>query len=188
MHTHKVAAIPAEDFSANSNCGATPIGEARFGIDRSGAIHVHSPALFFSYHGRPPVDLSDGFLTQDEGRLDAEGHLYVIGRMDRLIISGGEKIDPLEVEVAIRKHFGLGEILVHGFPDEEWGQRLVVFYVTTAGQSLPENWQQILKSHLANFKIPKQMLAVEQLPLDDRGKIDNKQIQKLIETDTVTYE
>lgn len=177
-----VAAIPAVDFLANMNDGATPIGDARFAVDHSGAIRIHSPALFSGYHGRPPIDLSDGYLTQDEGRLDPEGRLHVIGRMDRVIISGGEKIDPKEVEAAIRKHLDLNELLVHGFPDEEWGQRLVVFYVISPDHLLPENWQQILKPYLANFKIPKQMIGVESLPLDSRGKIDRELVRHLLDS------
>ncbi|MGJ8653713.1 MAG: AMP-binding protein [Opitutaceae bacterium] len=179
-----IAAIPAEEFIANPNCGAQAIGEARFEVDSSGAIRIHSPALFSGYHGRPPVDLSDGYLTHDEGYIDDSGRLHIVGRMDRLINSGGEKIDPAEIEAALRECLGLSEMLVYGFPDEEWGQRLVVFYVPSLSQSLPEDWQRILKSHLAKFKIPKQMLAVEQLPLDGRGKIDTQQIHKLIETNT----
>jgi acyl-coenzyme A synthetase/AMP-(fatty) acid ligase len=112
------------------------------------------------------MDLSSGYVTDDAGRLDTGGRLHVVGRMDRLINSGGEKIDPLEVEQAFLRLEGVDEVLAVGLPDEEWGQRLVVFYT---GCRLCD-WKTALKGDLAGFKIPKEVSWVKRLPLDERGK------------------
>ena len=175
-----VAAIPAADLWTNPSAGAQPIGDARLLIEDTGAIRIQSSALFLGYQGQQPVDLLEGYLTQDQGYLDADLGLHVVGRMDRIIISGGEKIDLNEVESALRQHFKLDEILACGMPDEEWGQRLVVFYVLSEDQAGLGNWRAQLKLHLAHFKIPKQMIVVEALPLDERGKLDRDRVRSIL--------
>lgn len=164
-----VAAIPAAAFLHEPGAGAQPIGDARIEIDPAGRIRIQSPALFKGYHGRAPIDLSQGYVTDDEGRLDESGRLHVIGRMDRLIISGGEKIDPREVEVAVAKLDGVEEVLAVGLPDAEWGQKLVVYY--TGAEVV--DWKSQLQAQLVNYKIPKAMRWVDRLPLDEKGKFVN---------------
>ena len=90
--------------------------------------------MFKGYRGRRAGSVADGcYLTDDEGCFDAEGRLRVIGRRDRLIITGGEKVDPLEVEQALRRTGAVQEVLVLGWPDPEWGHRVVAFYTGSAG-------------------------------------------------------
>jgi O-succinylbenzoic acid--CoA ligase len=161
-----VAAIPAADFLADSRAGALPLAEANIEIDSSGRIRIQSPALFIGYHGREPLDLARGYLTGDEGYIDEKGRLHVMGRIDRLVISGGEKIDPREVEDAVSAMAGVGEVLALGLPDAEWGQKLVVYYT---GQELVD-WKERLREQLLNYKLPKEMLRVDRLPLDEKGK------------------
>lgn len=161
-----VAAIPVEDFLADSRAGALPIGDTNIEIDTSGRIRVQSPALFIGYHGGGRVDLARGYLTEDEGYIDEKGRLHVMGRIDRLVISGGEKIDPREVEDAVSAIAGVEEVMALGLPDPEWGQKLVVYYT---GQELVD-WEERLKEQLAIYKLPKEMLRVDRLPLDEKGK------------------
>lgn len=161
-----VAAIPNQDFLTDPRAGAVALGGARFRIEAGGRIRIQSPALFRGYQGQKPVDLCSGYLTDDEGYLDASGRLHVIGRMDRLINSGGEKIDPREVETAFCQLLGPEEALAIGVPDTEWGQRLVVFYT---GRPV-ENWREALKAKLAPYKIPKEVHFRGSLPLDAKGK------------------
>ncbi|MGZ0656913.1 REP-associated tyrosine transposase [Coraliomargarita sp. W4R72] len=163
-----VAAISAEAFLNQSGAGAQAIGDARIDIDPAGHIRIQSPALFRGYYGRAPIDLSQGYVTGDEGRLDQSGRLHVIGRMDRLIISGGEKIDPREVEAAVAKLEGVDEVLAVGLPDAEWGQRVVVYYT---GVEVCD-WKSQLQMQLVNYKIPKEMRWVDRLPLDEKGKFN----------------
>lgn len=175
-----VAAIPASDFLANSNRGARPMGHARIEIEIDKRIRIHSPSLFLGYQGRAPIDLADGYLTDDEGYIDNEGRLHIIGRMDRLIISGGEKIDPRDVEHALLKVLSVQEALVLGVRNEEWGQQVVAFCVLNQGQQLSGDWRVQLKQYLANYKMPKQLIVVETLPIDCRGKIDRAAIKHFL--------
>ncbi|HAV14276.1 MAG TPA: hypothetical protein DCX06_12400 [Opitutae bacterium] len=175
-----VAAISAEDFRVNPKIGAKPVGLSSFSIESDGAIRIQSPALFEGYHGRPSPDLTHGYLTSDQGYLDAEGRLHVTGRMDRLIITGGEKVDPLEVEAVLREFLGLDELLVYGVSDPDWGQRVVVFYTSEEAKELQSDWYERVRPHLANYKIPKQWLRVDSLPLDPRGKVDHGLIHQLL--------
>ena len=161
-----VAAIPVADFLADSRAGALPLAETHIEIDSSGRIRIQSPALFKGYHGREPLDLSQGYLTGDEGYIDQKSRLHVTGRIDRLVISGGEKIDPREVEEAVSAMAGVTEVLAVGLPDAEWGQKLVVYYT---GQELVD-WKERLKEQLMTYKLPKEILRVDRLPLDEKGK------------------
>lgn len=161
-----IAAVPAESFLADPTAGAQAMGEAHIEIDSDGRIRIDSPSLFKGYHGRPPIDLSQGYLTDDEGRIDGKGHLHVVGRIDRLINSGGEKIDPREVESAVAKLSGVNEVLAVGLPDAEWGQRLVVYYTGTE----VSDWKEQLQAQLVNYKVPKEMHFSDRLPLDEKGK------------------
>ena len=161
-----VAAIPVADFLTDSRIGALPIGDAKIEIDSSGRICIQSPALFKGYYGREALDLTRGYLSGDEGYIDENERLHVTGRIDRLVISGGEKIDPYEVEDVVGAISGIEEVLVVGLPDVEWGQKLVVYYT---GQELVD-WKKHLKEQLVSYKLPKEMLRVDRLPLDEKGK------------------
>ena len=161
-----VAAIPVADFLTDSRIGALPIGDAKIEIDSSGRIGIQSPALFKGYYGGESLDLTRGYLTEDEGYIDKKGRLHVTGRIDRLVISGGEKIDPHEVEDAVSAIAGVEEVMALGIPDPEWGQKLVIYYT---GQELVD-WKERLKDQLATYKLPKEMLRVDRLPLDEKGK------------------
>ena len=161
-----VAAIPVADFLTDSRAGALPIGDAKIEIDSSGRIRIQSPALFKGYYGREALDLTRGYLSGDEGYIDENERLHVTGRIDRLVISGGEKIDPYEVEDAVGAIAGIEEVLAVGLPDAEWGQKLVVYYT---GLELVD-WEERLKEQLVGYKLPKEMLRVDRLPLDEKGK------------------
>ena len=160
------AAIPVEDFLADPRAGALPIGDTNIEIDSSGRIRIQSPALFKGYHGGESLDLTRGYLTEDEGYIDENERLHVTGRINRLVISGGEKIDPHEVEDAVSAIAGVEEVMALGMPDPEWGQKLVIYYT---GQELVD-WKERLKEQLATYKLPKEMLRVDRLPLDEKGK------------------
>lgn len=158
-----VAAVPTEAFLADPQAGAVPLGAARFAIEADGQIRVWTPALFLGYQGGPRIDHARGHLTGDQGRLDPAGRLHVHGRLDRLINTGGEKVDPREVEAALLRIKGIREAQVIGQPDPEWGQRVVAHYT---GQPQPAlgDWAAQLKASLAPHKIPKKLIQVEVLP------------------------
>jgi len=134
-----------------------------------GRIRLRSDSLFQGYWGRPAIDLSQGYLTDDEGMLDSEGRLTILGRMDRLIITGGEKVDPREVEAALLECAGVREALVLGKPDDEWGQRVCAYVVGEIADAAFLKLQ--LQGRLVSYKIPKEWNFVDRLPFDEKGKI-----------------
>ena len=132
---------------------------------------------FAGYWNRPDADaraLRGGwYFTGDMGYVDAEGELYVTGRVDDMIISGGENIHPVEVEEVLARHPAVRDVAVVGEPDERWGQRVVAF-VVPAGPGLTA---EALDAHcrgrgeLAAFKRPRRVVFVHEIPKTASGKI-----------------
>ena len=110
----------------------------------------------------------DAFTVGDLGRLDPDGFLYLDGRRDDLIISGGVNVYPAEVEQALHDVAGIDEIAVFGVADEQWGQRVCAAVV---GAAVPEAVIAAAKERLAGYKRPKQVYVVEDLPKTGTGKV-----------------
>lgn len=126
--------------------------------------------------------LENGWLpTRDMGRVDADGYLTVVGRLDDVIITGGEKVVPAEVEMALTSDPLVGEVAVIGVPDSEWGQRVVA--ILTPRESGPEPdpiaLRDMLKQKLVPHKVPKQIIVVAQLPRTAMGKLDRAALRDL---------
>lgn len=185
-----VTVLPPDEFIAGNTNAGRPLrhaeveilceGDLACPVGKSGQIRIKGRSLFKGYHGQSRLVLKDGFLTDDEGYFDSMGRLHIVGRRDRLIISGGEKIDPQEVERAILNTGSVEQVLVIGWPDAEWGQKLVAFYIMNAVESNEKKWQEELRADLVNYKIPKVMIQVPILPLNERGKVDRKLMEMLI--------
>ena len=122
---------------------------------------------------------ADGWLqTGDLGYLDDEGLLYVDGRKNELIVTGGENVAPLEVEQALLSHPAVADAGVAGLPDETWGEAIVAFVVTTspvAGREL-QAW---CRERLDAFKVPKQVMTVRELPRNANGKLIRHRLHHL---------
>lgn len=152
-------------------------------------ILLSGGSLFHGYYPQPARQVSP-FATGDSGVLDASGRrLCVTGRLDRIVVSGGKKIDPQLVEQAItgqarRLGIGLDAVLVTGVEDAQWGQRLIALIVPSAeqpavGAGLPESLRDALARQLPAYQRPKQWLLLPALPLDARGKPDRGRIAAL---------
>jgi len=138
---------------------------------RDGAIEVAGPTLLCGYLDAPPPLVDGWYPTGDLGHLDADGHLHVTGRADARIITGGENVDPTEVERALLAHPAIREAVVLGVPDPRWGQRVVAVIVADP----PPDADAIalhLEPRLARFKHPKQVVARAALPRLASGKVD----------------
>lgn len=144
-----------------------------------GHIKVQTDSLCHGYHKSSAAFSGKSYLSADEGYLDEAGRLHIIGRSDRIIISGGEKIDTLEVEDAIIKTGFAKQALAISWPDPEWGDRLIAFYVPVNKTDKIDTLKHQLKSSLANYKIPKRILKVDQLPVTLHGKLDRALIDSL---------
>jgi O-succinylbenzoic acid--CoA ligase len=122
------------------------------------------------------VDSDGWFVTSDRGALGRQGELYVLGRTDSVIITGGENVDPEEVERALRKLPEVADACVFGLPCVEFGQR-VVAVVVPAANTTPFKLEYLrlqLRSQLAPFKLPRSLVIAEALPFTASGKLDRR--------------
>ncbi len=156
-------------------CAGRPAVNTRMKIEAGGEICVHlsSDESFAGYWQRPDADattIRNGWYhTGDTGHLDEEGDLWVDGRVDDMIISGGENIHPLEVEDVLASHPGVREVAVIGTPDDRLGSRVVAIVV---GEATAEELDaHCLASPLARFKRPREYRLVASLPKSASGKI-----------------
>lgn len=149
------------------------------GIDafyEEGEIRVRGPMVFGGYLGEGPP-AGGWHRTGDLGRLDADGYLYVTGRLSDLIITGGENVRPAEVEAALVSHPGVGEAVVVGVADEEWGETVAAAY---SGSASVDQLEEHARGRLAGFKVPRRWLALEELPRLPTGKYDREKISSLL--------
>lgn len=125
--------------------------------------------------------MSDGWLhTGDLVKRDKEGYYYIVGRKKDLIITGGENVYPLEVENWISTLSQVDEVAVVGIPDQKWGETVTAFIVLKENRHLTlEDVVQYCSSKLGNYKIPKEIIFLEELPKTHVGKIDKQELKKL---------
>jgi fatty-acyl-CoA synthase len=175
-------AVPDDLRAAPTTAGRPPRGtEVRLLDDHdrdvapgeTGRIFVRSPLSFDGYTDGATKIVVDGFMhTGDTGHRDAAGLLFVEGRDDDMIISGGENVFPAEVEDVIAQHPGVVEAAVIGVPDAEFGQRLKAFVVPRAGAQLgADDVRDHVRANLARFKVPREVEFVETLPRNATGKV-----------------
>jgi acyl-CoA synthetase (AMP-forming)/AMP-acid ligase II len=122
----------------------------------------------------------DGYmLTGDLGRLDAEGRLNVEGRVDDMIISGGENVYPAEVEAVLGQHRDVLEAAVIGVPDDQFGQRLLGYVVLKPGaKTNAQHLRTHVRDQLANYKVPRDIVVLDELPRNASGKVMKKQLPR----------
>ena len=146
----------------------------------NGRIFLGNEMLFEGYTGGGSKDVIDGLMaTGDVGYMDEEGRLFVSGRDDEMIVSGGENVFPREVEDTIANMKGVDEVAVIGVEDKDFGQALKAFVVTSNGASVSEDdVKKHVKSNLANFKTPKQVVFIDELPRNATGKVLKKELKE----------
>ena len=163
--------------------GAGPDDVVEPGREGQIVCHLGSDEAFEGYWNRPDADakaLRGGwYFTGDLGRLDEEGDLWIVGRVDDMIISGGENIHPLEVEDALALHPKVREVAIVGAPDERLGQRVVAVVVAEPGTTGEELDAFCLAStSLARFKRPREYRFVDELPKSPSGKILRRMLRE----------
>ncbi|MEE2853926.1 MAG: acyl-CoA ligase FadD12 [Actinomycetota bacterium] len=153
-----------------------PIGEV-------GSIYVRNNTQFDGYTSGSTKDFHAGFMSSgDVGYLDEAGRLFVVGRDDEMIVSGGENVYPIEVEKTLAAHPDVAEASVIGVDDEQYGQRLAAFVVLEPGATLqaaaaPEALKAHVRENLANYKIPRDITVLDELPRSSTGKILRADLQ-----------
>jgi acyl-CoA synthetase (AMP-forming)/AMP-acid ligase II len=138
-----------------------------------GQIYVRSGTLFEGYTSGKTKDFHDGYMASgDVGYLDDRGRLFVVGRDDEMIVSGGENVYPIEVEKTLAAHPEVAEASVLGVDDDQYGQRLSAFVVLAQGSSAtPDSLKQHVRENLANYKVPREITILDVLPRSSTGKI-----------------
>ncbi len=150
---------------------ALPVGE-------SGRIFVGNDLQFEGYTGGGHKEMVDGLMsTGDVGRFGDDGRLYVEGRDDEMIVSGGENVFPKEVEDCISTLDGIAEVAAIGVDDDDYGKRLRAFVVRANGASVSEDdvksW---VKSNLARYKVPRDVVFLDELPRNATGKVLKREL------------
>ena len=140
-------------------------------------IEISGPNVFAGYHGLPDATAeaftADGwFRSGDLGYLDPDGYLYIADRLKDMIISGGENIYPAEVENVISDIEGITGVAVIGVPDERWGE--VPWAIVTVRDGVTVTTEQVrefLDGKLARYKLPRNVVVVDELPRTASGKV-----------------
>jgi len=144
----------------------------------TGRIFVGNDMAFEGYTGGGGKDAIDGLLSSgDVGHFDSDGRLFIDGRDDEMIVSGGENVFPREVEDLLADHQSIAEAAVIGVEDEKFGQRLKAFVVTRDGKDVSEDEiRSHVKSNLANYKAPREVEFLDELPRTATGKVLKREL------------
>jgi len=150
---------------------------------QTGEILLKGPNVTPGYWRKPEEtarSFEQGWLrTGDLGRGDEDGYYYLTDRIKHIIISGGENISPKEVETVINQFEGVVESSVVGIPDEKWGEKVVAAVVTKPGSKVrPQEIQNFCKKHLHNWKCPKEIVFLKELPKNRMGKVLKKEVKE----------
>jgi O-succinylbenzoic acid--CoA ligase len=173
-----VATYGASETAGGCVYDGMPLDGVALAIGTDGRLRIGGPTVFDGYDGDPELTaatLVDGwFLTSDVGRLDEDGRLHVLGRIDDVVISGGVNVPLSAVAARLRAHHDVEAVEVLGLPDEEWGTRVVAFVVGTdadlrawVSEVHPRAWA------------PQQVVVLPELPLLANGKVDRQALEGL---------
>jgi fatty-acyl-CoA synthase len=153
-------------------------GKKELPAGESGRIFVGNTSQFEGYTGGGSKDEVDGLMASgDVGHFDENGRLFIDGRDDEMIVSGGENVFPAEVEDMLARHEKIQEAAAVGVEDEKFGQRLKAFVVLKSGAELSEDdIKKYVKENLANYKVPREVVFIDELPRNQTGKVLKKQL------------
>jgi acyl-CoA synthetase (AMP-forming)/AMP-acid ligase II len=180
-------ATPEDLRAAPGTAGRPPLGTLVKLLDsdgrevpqgQSGRIFVANEMMFEGYTGGGGKEMIQGLMsTGDVGHLDEGGRLFVDGRDDEMIVSGGENVFPREVEDLLADHGEIEEVAVVGVEDPEFGQRLKAFVVPRNGTVLTEEEiQTYVKQNLARYKVPREVVFMAELPRNATGKVLKREL------------
>jgi o-succinylbenzoate---CoA ligase len=169
----QVATMSPGEVRGKPGSVGPPILTTEVRVDDEGRIYVRGPSV------APAGVGEDGwFRTSDLGRLDEDGYLYVLGRADEVIISGGENISPEEVEGVLLEHPDVKDAGVAGSDDPEWQQAVIANVVLGDGGDVTEaDLRAFCRERLAGFKVPKAIKFVSALPRNAQGKLLRRELR-----------
>jgi len=182
------AAMPDDWRAAPGTVGRPPVGCTVALFDRdgrritkpymTGRVFVGNDLTFNGYTDGQHREIIDGMLScGDLGHFDSEGRLFLDGRADDMIVSGGENVHPVEIENLLLKHAGVADAAVVGVPDREFGQRLRACVVPKPGADLDgDELRAFVRSNLARYKVPRDVVFMDELPRSPTGKLRRRQL------------
>jgi len=149
---------------------------------QTGEILLKGPAITPGYWRKPEETEkafeNAWFKSGDLGKVDEDGYYYLTDRIKHIIISGGENISPKEVEAAINQVEGVAASSVVGIPDEKWGEKVVAAVVLKPGFKVePHTIQTFCKKHLHDWKVPKDVVLIKELPKNKMGKVLKEEVK-----------
>ena len=146
----------------------------------TGRIFVGNISQFEGYTGGGNKDMVEGLMSSgDVGHFDADGRLYIDGRDDEMIVSGGENVFPAEVEELLGSHDSIQEAAAIGVDDDKFGQRLKAFVVLRRDANLSEDEiKGYVKDNLANYKVPREIVFIDELPRNHTGKVLKRELKE----------
>jgi acyl-CoA synthetase (AMP-forming)/AMP-acid ligase II len=153
-----------------------PEGEL-LGPGQSGEIYVRGEQVSGEYLHKKAVQDDGWFATNDGGWIDDDGYLFVEGRLDDVIVRGGENISPGEIEDVLREHPQVTDVAVLGLPDNEWGERVAAVVVASDGPPSAGELSAWVKQRLRSTKTPEVWEFREALPYNETGKLLRRQLK-----------
>jgi acyl-CoA synthetase (AMP-forming)/AMP-acid ligase II/uncharacterized membrane protein len=183
-------ATPVDMRAAPGTAGKPPRGTVvrlydEHGVEvptgATGRIFVGNEMLFEGYTGGGSKDVIGALMaTGDVGRFDEGGRLFVEGRDDEMIVSGGENVFPKEVEDLLARHDAVAEAAALGVEDSDFGQRLRAFVVLERGkQASEDDLKTYIKRNLARYKVPREIVFLDELPRNATGKVLKRELKQL---------
>jgi fatty-acyl-CoA synthase len=180
-------ATPEDLRAAPGTAGRPPRGTVVKLIDEegnevapgeTGRIFVGNEMAFEGYTGGGGKENLGGLLSSgDVGHFDPGGRLFIDGRDDEMIVSGGENVFPREVEDLLHEHDAVDEVAVIGVDDEEFGQRLKAFVVVSQGAKVDaDELKDLVKANLARYKVPREIEFLDELPRNATGKVLKREL------------
>jgi len=172
-----VAALKPEEFLAGGRGSGTALPHALLRIDPEGTIILAGKSLFRGYY--PGWRDSGVFTTEDAGTLDLNGRLTVLGRRDGVIITGGEKVNPGEVEAMLRGTGEFVDVAVLGVPHPEWGTQVVAAHPADCSPDL-NKVRAAMAQQLARYKHPQRFVPLSPWLRNEQGKLNRAEIIRMI--------
>jgi acyl-CoA synthetase (AMP-forming)/AMP-acid ligase II len=136
-----------------------------------GEIHVSGEQVAGEYLSHKAIDDDGWFATNDGGWLDEEGYLFIEGRLDDVIVRGGENISPGEIEDVLRTHPKVADVAVLGLPDDQWGEKVAAIVVPEGDAPSEAELADWVQARLRSVKTPQTWIFRDSLPYTDTGKL-----------------
>ena len=158
-----------------------PDGEG-VGPGVSGEVYVRGEQVAGEYLHKRAIQDDGWFATNDAGWLDKDGYLFVEGRLDDVIVRGGENISPGEIEDVLRTHPAVADVAVFGVPDDQWGERVAAVVVVRDPKPSKVELADWVKAKLRSTKTPETWEFRAELPYNDTGKL----LRRVLKTELTT--